>query len=368
MSQNDGGEKTEEATPKKLDEAKERGQFVQVPEINTAFIILAAIAVVYIWAGTAARRIIDLAGLIFAGLSDFRIDDVQAADWLSNGPIRVFFLLAPVLGGCALAGILAGGLQTGFRLSPKALEPKWSKVNPLQGLKRIYSMNTIVMFGIDLLKFSGFGVIVAWTIHGSLGDPIFFTESSFIGIGTFIRDKALLMLIRIFVALLLVTAIHYMWSRYKFHKDMRMSTQEIKDEHKDMEGDPNVKSQRKRLALQTRQRKMLDAVPMADVVVTNPTHFAIALRYDPEKDFAPVILAKGKNLFAKRIKSVAAKHKVPMYEDRPTARLLYDLGEVGSPIPQRLFQAVALILSHVYRQHKYHYHQLKARRRLAATK
>jgi flagellar biosynthetic protein FlhB len=181
-------------------------------------------------------------------------------------------------------------------------------------------------------------------------------------LGTFINNAAMTFFGRLLLSLGVIAALSYAWEKYKTGQDLMMTRQEVKDEHKNSEGDGHVKSAMRRMARRLMQKQMLDSVATADVVVTNPTHFAVVLKYERGKDHAPVVLAKGENRFAQRLKALAAEHGVPTVENKPVARMLYAMGEVGEGIPPELYQAVAEILAVVYRTHRYYFHQLKTRR------
>jgi flagellar biosynthetic protein FlhB len=181
-------------------------------------------------------------------------------------------------------------------------------------------------------------------------------------LGEFLNRATLLFLTRLIFALGIVAAISYAYEKFKTHRDLMMSREEVKEEAKQAEGDTRVKGAMRRMARQLLQKQMLSAVKTADVVVTNPTHFAVALKYERGKDKAPIVLAKGENRFAQRIKALAAENGVPMVENKPVARLLFAMGKVGEAIPSELYQAVAEILAVVYRTHRYYFHRLKARR------
>ena len=165
-----------------------------------------------------------------------------------------------------------------------------------------------------------------------------------------------------------ITAIHYAWTRFDHLKKMRMTKQELKDEMRQTEGDPMLKNRLRQMGSRLRQRQMLEEVPTADVVITNPTHYAVALRYVSDEDEAPVVLARGKNRFAARIKAIAREHEVPVVENPPAAQALYKFGQAGKPIPVALYQVVAGILSHVYREHRYYFYRLQSRRRQRRTR
>ena len=200
---------------------------------------------------------------------------------------------------------------------------------------------------------------------GSSSDPIFSSEVEVHLLGNFIYETTLLLLFRFSLALGGVAAVNYLYQHFKVNTDLMMSKQEVKEEMRSAEGDPLIRSMRRQMARRLLQKQMLAAIPTADVVITNPTHFAIALKYERGVDQAPIVLAKGENIFAQRIKAIAAANDVPMVENRPVARMLFKFGKVGEVIPAQLYHAVAEILGFVYRTHRYYFHELK-QRRLAA--
>jgi flagellar biosynthetic protein FlhB len=261
-----------------------------------------------------------------------------------------------------LAGIVAGGLQTGFRLTPNVITVNWSRLNPANGIQRIVSKDVFVRFGIDLLKLGAFALVLWGALKFILHDPIFYSPVSVLHLGEFIHDTTLYVFVRIILACAAIAFISYLYQRRKTTKDLMMTRDEVKQERKNADIDPHVRAAQRALARRIMQRQMLKAVPTADVVVTNPTHFAVALKYERGRDRAPVVLAKGHNLLARRIKAIAQQHGVPMVENKPVARALFKFGQVGREIPAQLYQAVAEILGFVYRAHRYYFHRLKARR------
>ena len=275
--------------------------------------------------------------------------------------------LLPVLLACAVAAVLVGGIQSGFRASPKAVGFKPEALNPVAGFGRIFSKATMVRAGLDLLKLIAIGFTLFLGARTLLGDPLFSAPVEAAYLGTFINSAALSFFSRLLLSLGIIAAMSYAWEKYKTNQDLMMTKQEVKDEHKNQEGDAHVKGAMRRMARRLLQKQMLDSVATADVVVTNPTHYAVVLKYERGKDKAPIVLAKGENRFAQRLKALAAEHGVPMVENKPVARMLFAMGEVGEAIPPGLYQAVAEILAVVYRTHRYYFHQLKTRRLEAAA-
>lgn len=362
MSEQDDSSKTEEPTDKKIEEAHERGQFAQTEEISSVFVLLAAGGVLLFMGKEYGMRLAYAATQIFTELNvqDLTLDGMRS--WAMQVSKLIVFVVGPLLLACAVAAILAGGLQSGFRMTPKASELNFNKLNPATGFKRIISVSGLVRFGLDLLKFAAVGLVLYTFVKGIMEDPIFRVTVPVNYLGMFIFETAMKIMWRLLLVLGLIAVLNYLYQKRKVHKDLMMTHHELKEERKSSEVSQQVKSAQRQMARRTRQKQMLTSVPTADVIVTNPTHFAIALKYERGKDAAPVILAKGENLFAKRIIKIADEHGVPRIENKPVARMLYKIGKVGESIPAELYQVVAEILSYVYRTHRSYFHELKSRR------
>lgn len=364
----DGADRSEEPTPHRLQQAHEKGQFARSQEVGTACIIAAAFIVMIFLAPGKAHLLADLSRGIFMNLADIEVTVLSSAYAIGHFMGEIFRLVFPLFLGVTVASIVAGGMQSGFRLTPKALKFDWNKASPIKGFQRLVDKRTFVQFFVDLLKFTAVAVIVLTLINQVRHDPIFNSPVPPEYVAEFIYNITIMMLLRLLLAIGVVAIIDYAWQKVKTKQDLRMSKQEVKEEHKNQEGDPLMKSARRRMALKLSQKQMMKAVPTADVMVTNPTHFAVALKYERGVDNAPIVLAKGAGAFARRLKGIAREHGVPMVEEVMTARMLYKLGEVGHAIPAELYRAVAAILARVYREHRYYYHRLKARRLEAKRK
>jgi len=362
MSDSDKSSKTEEPTPKKLNESWEKGQFPKAPEVPVAFVLAAAFVVLVFFAPDRAASIAKLARNTFTHLAEIDLTQTTAVFWIRQFINMGFGFLFPLMGTVLLAAILGNGLQTGFRLSLKALEPKADRLNPVQGFQKLFSMKKMFQFLVDLLKFTVVGAIIYSIIKRIIKDPIFYDIVAPDHVINFMYELFMIMLVNLIVAIGIIAAIHYMYQRKSTMDDLRMTKQEVKDEMKNAEGDPHVKRARRELAMRLSQKQMLQDVPLADVVVTNPTHFAVALKYERGVDKAPIVLAKGEQRFARRIKEIARLNDVPMVENKPVARMLFRFGKVGETIPSQLYQVIAEILSYVYRTHKYYFYQLRQRR------
>ncbi len=268
----------------------------------------------------------------------------------------------PILVACVGAAMLAGGMQSGFRLAPKAISFRLEALNPIAGFSRKFSKATLVRGGIDLLKLIAISFALYLGASNLLKDPLFTAPVEAGYLAQFLNQASSAFLTRLLLSLGVVAALSYAWEKFRNGQEMMMTPEEVKEERRNAEGDAHVKGAMRRMARRLMQKQMLAAVPSADVVVTNPTHYAVALKYERGRDQAPVILAKGENQFARRIKALAAEHRVPMVENKPVARVLFAMGQVGEAIPPGLYQAVAEILAVVYRTHRHYFHELKARR------
>lgn len=362
MSDTDQDQKTEQPTGKRLSDAADKGQFAKSPELSVLFSLAAALGVLGFTASTTASSVAEYTVGIFSQFAKSPVEVTTVPGYLRDVMMVAGGGLVPVLLACATAAALVGGIQSGFQASPKAVGFKPESLNPVAGFQRIFSKSTLVRGGIDLLKLIAIGFTLFLGARTLLGDPLFSAPVEVAYLGTFLNNAALTFFSRLLLSLGVIAALSYAWEKYKTGQDLMMTRQEVKDEHKNQEGDAHVKNAMRRMARRLMQKQMLASVATADVVVTNPTHFAVVLKYERGKDKAPVILAKGENRFAQRLKALAAEHGVPMVENKPVARLLFAMGEVGESIPPDLYQAVAEILAVVYRTHRYYFHQLKTRR------
>lgn len=362
MAEQDQEQKTEQPTEKKLTEAFERGQFAKSPELAVLFPIAAMIGVFGLTVTTASRDIGDYSVAMFSRFATTAVNADSVPSQLGEVFFTIGRALTPVLIGCVGAAMLAGGVQSGFRLSPKAISIKFDSLDVVAGFGRLFCKAALMRAVIDTLKLCAIAGALWLGARGLIMDPLFSAPVEAAYLGEFLHHATLLFLSRLLLALAVVAAISYGYEKFKASRDLMMTKQEVKDEHRSSEGDANTKAAMRRLGRRLMQKQMLSAVKTADVIITNPTHFAVALKYERGVDKAPVVLAKGENRFAQRIKALAAEHGVPTVENKPVARLLFAMGKVGETIPAELYQAVAEILAVVYRTHRYYFHRLKTRR------
>jgi len=350
------GEKTEQPTQRRLDESLRKGQFPRSQEIQTIAVLAGGMSVLYVSGqGLWQQLALSMTGM-FSHLHDIQLTHDSLPREFLRALLAAGAMLAPVVAVIMTAGLIAGAMQSRFRLVSEALEPHWDRLNVVEGFKRIFSFKTAVPTAIAMLKLAAVVALTYGTVLGIMSDPIFSTPVSLPRIGEFIGESAWKIVMRVAGVLAVIAAMDYGYQFWKTQQDLMMTRDEVKDEMKDTEGNPTIKAQMRRRRRQISQRKMLEEVPKADVVVTNPTHIAIALRYDKATMRAPKIVAKGTRLNALRIREIAAKHQVPIIENKPLARTLLKLGKVGAEVPVQFYTAVAEILAWVYRVNRYRYY------------
>jgi flagellar biosynthetic protein FlhB len=348
MSQSDNQEKTEEPTSRKLEKAREEGQVARSTELPAASVTIAALGMLYLTGDTLIHKMAE------AFVSGFNFDRklVHSPNLLpaifGHEVLECFILVAPLMLLTITIAIASSGATGGFLFSTKALAPKASKLNPLNGLKRMFGTKALVELVKALLKFGLVAGVVTWVLYdnvstlNNIGKMAF--EPAMAVAGQLLAKSALIMA----CALILIAAIDVPFQRWEFMKSMRMSIQDIKDEMKDMEGRPEVKAQIRRRQREMSNRRMIDNVKDADVVITNPEHFAVALSYDPNGDSAPVLLAKGTDEVAARIRAEAEKHGIEIFRAPPLARALFFTTDLDQPVPEDLYYAVAQVIAYVF--------------------
>jgi len=341
-------EKTEEPTSRRLQKAREEGQVARSQELPAAAVTIAALAMILI---TGNMLISKLAEAFSSGFN-FDRKLVHSSNLLpaifAQELLDSFLLIAPLLLLTAAVAIASSGATGGFLFELGSVSPKFSKLNPLNGIKRMFGMKAAVELGKALLKFTLVSGVVAWVLVDNVGTlnkiGRMALEPGLSIAGDLLTRSALIMA----CALAVIALIDVPFQRWQFNKQMRMTKQEIKDEMKDMEGRPEIKAQIRRRQREMSNARMMDSVKNADVVITNPEHFAVALAYDPNGDSAPILLAKGADAVAARIREEAKKHGVEIFQAAPLARALYFTTEVNHQVPEDLYYAVAQVIAYVF--------------------
>ncbi|PJB72588.1 MAG: flagellar biosynthesis protein FlhB [Alphaproteobacteria bacterium CG_4_9_14_3_um_filter_47_13] len=347
--QTDDSQKTEDPTPKRLEDSRKKGQVALSREINNWVMLLAATILI----GTASPS-------VFRKLKDHMQGYFEHAAGLPGVPGGVGAVLESsfwtVLGILAMpllvlifAAFIGPFIQVGPLFAPESLKPDISKISPVKGFKRLFSTRSLMEFAKGILKIS-----VISAIGVMLLSPFFGQVDHLVGLAIpQLLDETLALVIRlmmgVLVALIVIAVIDLLFQRTEHMKKMRMSKQELKDEYKQSEGDPHVRARLRQLRGERARQRMMQAVPQADVIITNPTHYSIALKYDPETMDAPVCVAKGIDEVAMRIREVAKEHNITLYESPPLARILFDTVDIDEMVPAEHYKAVAEVISYVFK-------------------
>ncbi|MBL8557625.1 MAG: flagellar biosynthesis protein FlhB [Hyphomonadaceae bacterium] len=342
-------DKTEEPTQKRIDDARKRGEIVYSSEVGAAFSLLAVTFIVAFMAGPAAGAI----GHALRGALS------NAHELPTDG--RALMSLYMALGGKILAAVglvglalIAAGVASRFVQdqpvwSAKRLEPKLSRLNPIEGAKRIFGKQAAGNFAKTVAKFAVVGVAVGWALWPRDGTLSILPTLDIAALGPLMQERALSLLIACTCAAAVIAAIDYIFVRQAHFKRLRMTRHELKEEFRQSEGDPQIKAKLRQIRQERAKRRMMSAVPDATVVITNPTHYAVALKYDREESPAPTCVAKGVNEVALRIRETAEQNGVAIVEDPPLARALYATADIDEPIPREHYEAVAKVIGYVLR-------------------
>lgn len=345
----DEDQKTEEPTQRKLDEARKKGQIARSQEMRHVAMFGGALAVVAFMTGGIANGLAPLFTNLLGQAGAYHLDDRGAQNLIVGVVANTGLALAAPLSLLFLAAIVGGMMQGRPTLSWERVKPKWSKLNPLSGLKRMFGMQSLVEFLKTLAKCAVVGIVgvlVVWPYGRRLETALFGSVPDVLGLATGLVVKLLMAVV---IIVTVIAMADFVYQRFSFLKKMRMSRQELKDEFKQSEGDPHVKARIRQIRLERSRKRMMANVPTADVVITNPTHFAVALKYDQFSMGAPQVVAKGVDSLALRIREVAKEHKVPIVENPPLARALYASVEVDEEIRAEHYKAVAEVISYVMR-------------------
>ncbi|HDP69290.1 MAG TPA: flagellar biosynthesis protein FlhB [Actinobacteria bacterium] len=340
--------KTEKATPKKRQEARKKGQVAKSPELNSGVIILAVFLGLKAFGPSMLSNIKYLFEKSFTSLNTTILTPENVPNIFFSLLILFAKMLLPIFAIVVVASFIVGFGQVGFLLSFEALAPKLSKVNPIKGLKNLFSPRSFVELIKSFIKLIILGYIGYSVAIKNIPNIINLMDMDINQILGVLAGIAYEIGIKVGIAILILAIFDYIYQRYEHEKGLRMSKYEVKEEMKSAEGDPKIKGKIRRKQMEMAMRRMMLEVPKADVVITNPIHLAIALKYDPKTMSAPKVVAKGARLIAEKIKEIANEHKIPIIEDKMLAQSLYRSAEEGQEIPLNLYQAVAEILAYVY--------------------
>jgi flagellar biosynthetic protein FlhB len=342
--------KTEQATPKRKQEARERGQIARSVELNSAIILLTALITFRYIGPYLLTSLGKLTVYTYENMSaDFGMDNVYT--YTIFYMMEIFKMVAPILMVMLLVGLIVNYMQVGVLFTMQPLTPNLSKINPIAGFQRLFSRRSLIEFVKSMLKLT----VIAWLgyegVKAALPQLIPAMDMQGAEAIKFVGELTLNILNRIIIALLVIAALDFLYQRWEYNESLKMSKQEIRDEFRQAEGDPMIKARIRQIQREMARRRMFESIPKATVVITNPTHVAVALEYK-EGMQSPVVLAKGERVIAEKIKEVARKHNIPIVENPPLARALLKQCPVGAPIAPDLFESVAEVLAFVYRMNR----------------
>lgn len=349
-----GGEKTEPATEKKLSDARKKGQVAKSKEVGNALGLLSMFLVLKLWIGNMGIQFLEVFSSVYEKIP------TAVVNWNGYTPqndmllifrqmiVEIIILIAPIFIVAFIVAIFGDVIQVKWQVTTTPLQPKASKISPLGGFKRIFSVNSIIELVKALLKIS----LIMYVCYDYLKDKVSYLfllyDMPLMQAIQLVGELVIDLGIRIASIYIIIGLADFIYQKFKFSRDMRMTKQEIKDEYKQQEGDPQVKGKIRQRMQEVSRRRMMQDLPKADVIITNPTHYAVAIQYDASVSDAPVVLAKGEDYLAYRIKEVAKEHHIEIVENKPLARMLYANVEVGQAVPPELYQAVAEVLAFVY--------------------
>lgn len=348
MAEESQEQRTEQPTQRKREKAREKGRVAKSHELTSALLLVGAIVTL--------RLLLPWMIKTICGLSIFYFESIPLAETpeavgllLNSTLIKTLALLAPYF--LAVVGLAIAGnyLQIGFLFSTDPLVPSFDKIDPISGFRRLFSLRSLVVTGINIGKAALIGLVFYYSVKAGLRNYYVLGDCDASASFGFVIDEIFTACLKAGLILLIIGLADYSYQRFQHTRSLMMTKQEVKEEYKELEGSPLIKSRVRAAQRALARRRMMSAVPTADVVVTNPVHIAVALKYDSETMQAPIVVAKGKRLLAEKIKEIARKHGVPIFENKTLAHSLYELVDVGREIPESLYRAVAEVLSYVYR-------------------
>ncbi len=340
-------DRTETATPKKREDVRKKGQVARSVEINSVLNLLIVFITLKVFGGYIINKLSGISVYFWSNLFTFNLTPDNIGGFTFEILIKILFILLPIFLAALLIGIISNILQVGFNISFEPLKPNLDNINPTKGLQRIFSKRMLIELAKAFLKI----LIIGYIFYGSVKkifNDIFMTPLMDINtLLVFVSTATFNLAMKIVVAFIVFAFIDFLYQRWEFEQNIKMTKQEIKDEMKQLEGDPLIKARIRNIQREMARRRMISEIPRADVVITNPTHIAVALLYDEKESPAPRVVARGFNFMAEKIKKIAKENYVPIIENRYLARLLSEV-DIGREIPYELFQAVAEILAYVY--------------------
>ncbi|MCP5063258.1 MAG: flagellar biosynthesis protein FlhB [Ignavibacteriae bacterium] len=350
MAETNGQEKTEQATSKKLSDGREKGQVGKSQEINSLAVFTTGLLVLFYTRTYIGEKLWVMSTYIFSSLDTLELSVSILSMFAMKGILFFVSIVFPVLLAILIIGIAAGYGQVGFKITPKAIMPKLNKLNPAKGFKNSFlSSRPLVELLKSVVKLLAIGIFSYFILEDMVLNSIGLVNFTITEIVNYMLDNSIDFLWKVSLVYLVIAFADFIYQKKKHKKDQMMTKQEVKEEGKQTEGDPQIKGQIKAKQYEMARNRMMQDVPEADVVITNPTHFAVALKYDMGNTSAPKVVAKGMDHMAQKIKAIAKENGVPLHEDVQLARTLYKTCDVGQEIPDDLFKAVAQILAYIFK-------------------
>lgn len=351
MAEEKNQEPTEEPTEKRRREFREKGQVAQSREVNTAMLFTAALILWSFYAPFFWEDIKSFLAIFWGLSSEFSVTFLSARQMLIFAVHKLLGLIWPMLLTCLVIGFLSSFLQIGWLFTVKPLQPDLNKLDPIKGMRKFVSKRSFFEAAKSFGKVFLVGTVAYWTLFLRFDEFLSLAGNELEPTIGFMARVMFIILLKCCILLIIIAAADYFFSRYEMEKKMKMTKQELKEEYKEREGDPQIKQRVRMIQREMSKKRMMNQVPQSDVIITNPTHYAVALQYRREAMDAPVVVAKGADLVAKKIKEVGKLHDVPLIENPAVARALYQV-ELGQTIPEEMFKAVAEILAYVYKLKK----------------
>ena len=352
----EGGEKTEPATDKKLRDARDEGKVAKSKELTAAFDLIVLFLVLKVFMSFVGEKLLGFFSYIYNRMPDFLnetqkdMSSVTVRNFMNDIILQFLLTCLPFFIIGVVVTILVSIVQVGWKVTTKPMAPKLDKFNPINGFKRIFSKDAIFELIKSVLKIGVILYMAYSSIKSHQNDIFILYELPLKRAVALVGDIIINTGLKISIVYLIVGIVDYIYNKHKFNEDMKMTKQEVKDEFKNTEGDPAIKGQQRKRMQEASQRRMMQDVPKADVVITNPTHFAVAIKYDADTNQAPVVTAKGQDYVAMKIKEIARDNNIRIVENKPLARMLFHNVELGAEIPPELYQSVAEILAMIYKE------------------
>lgn len=352
----EGGEKTEPATDKKLRDARDEGKVAKSKELTAAFDLIVLFLVLKVFMSFVGEKLLGFFSYIYNRMPDFLhetqkdMSSVTVRNFMNDIILQFLLTCLPFFIFGVVVTILVSIVQVGWKVTTKPMAPRLDKFNPINGFKRMFSKDAIFELIKSVLKIGVILYMAYSSIKSHQNDIFILYELPLKRAVALVGDIIINTGLKISIVYLIVGIVDYIYNKHKFNEDMKMTKQEVKDEFKNTEGDPAIKGQQRKRMQEASQRRMMQDVPKADVVITNPTHFAVAIKYDADTNQAPVVTAKGQDYVAMKIKEIARDNNIRIVENKPLARMLFHNVELGAEIPPELYQSVAEILAMIYKE------------------